>query len=319
MTELRRESDGEVRRRQRLGGTAPASRAHRMLASNRLVASSPCSVAKYAAQLNARARASDARGDARSSAKIEPFSALRHRSAEVPKQGERNTDSKPELGSEPPSDHLKAALKLSCSARDDSAIAPAPAPELVLGVRRGRGSTRRVGGGHHPRRTPQRVARARALGSSRASRTGALRPGLHPRRTRLLSTRDSSVSRSVVQIRSAASSVPPPEKTAIRANRARSRSFSRSLAPLDRRAERALALGRVRGAGGEERQPLIEPGEQLLHRQDPDARGRELDREREVVQAGADRLDRITRAVDHELGADGPCPLREQRRRLIER
>jgi hypothetical protein len=47
-------------------------------------------------------------------------------------------------------------------------------------------------------------------------------------------------------------------------------------------------------------------------------RGRELDRERELVQ-DAHRLDRRTRAVDHEVGADRPCPLREQRRRLIER
>ena len=67
------------------------------------------------------------------------------------------------------------------------------------------------------------------------------------------------------------------------------------VAPVDRRAQRALALRQVAGAAGEERQPLLEPFEQLRRRERLHPRGGELERERQVVEAAADRSRRPRR------------------------
>ena len=86
------------------------------------------------------------------------------------------------------------------------------------------------------------------------------------------------------------------------------------VAPVDRVAERALPRRQVVGAAGEQVEPLLEPAEDRLRREQLHARGRELDREREPVEAAADpghrgrvlvreleaRLDRL-RPVDEEL------------------
>ena len=60
------------------------------------------------------------------------------------------------------------------------------------------------------------------------------------------------------------------------------------VAPGDRRPQRLLPFGCVPGPAGEEREPLLQPSEQGIGRQDLDARRRQLDRERQAVEAAAD-------------------------------
>jgi hypothetical protein len=60
------------------------------------------------------------------------------------------------------------------------------------------------------------------------------------------------------------------------------------VAPLDRRPQRALALGRIAGATGQERQALVEALEHLGRGHRLYACSRELERERQIVEAGAD-------------------------------
>src|SRR5436190_353791 len=57
------------------------------------------------------------------------------------------------------------------------------------------------------------------------------------------------------------------------------------VAPLDRRAQRPLALRRVSSAAREDRQRALEALEQLVGREQARARRGELDRKREPVQA----------------------------------
>src|SRR5207248_1993358 len=78
------------------------------------------------------------------------------------------------------------------------------------------------------------------------------------------------------------------------------------VAPLDRGAERLLALGRFARSAGEQRQPLLEPRQQLIRRQDADAGGGKLDRERQSVEPAADLCDGIVRL---EAAPDGGCAL----------
>jgi hypothetical protein len=59
-------------------------------------------------------------------------------------------------------------------------------------------------------------------------------------------------------------------------------------APVDRLAKRLLSRGEVARAGGENAEPSIETFEQRLGRQRPDARRRQLDRERQPVDASTD-------------------------------
>ncbi len=85
--------------------------------------------------------------------------------------------------------------------------------------------------------------------------------------------------------------------------------------PVDHRAQRLLARGRPALTGGQDAEPFAEPIGQLPHAQRAHARGRQLQREREAVQAPADLLDGIPVAgiggvggarVDQEAGgADG--------------
>jgi hypothetical protein len=63
-------------------------------------------------------------------------------------------------------------------------------------------------------------------------------------------------------------------------------------APVDHRAECALAVGCVARAAGEQREPVVEPGQQLVHAERPHAAGGELQRERQAVESPADRRDR---------------------------
>src|SRR4029450_11982417 len=60
------------------------------------------------------------------------------------------------------------------------------------------------------------------------------------------------------------------------------------VAPLDRRAQRPLALGEIAPRRREDGQASVEPREKLAGREDLDARRRQLDRKREAVEAAAD-------------------------------
>ena len=133
-------------------------------------------------------------------------------------------------------------------------------------------------------------------------------------RTRLLSISDSSVSRSAAQIRSAASSVPPPEKTARRAKRARSSSLRSSQL-------HSIVARSVRWRSGASAAPVVSSDNRRSSRARICSTDRILVRAAassiasgKLVQASADGLDRRTRAVDHEPGADRPRSLREQGR-----
>src|SRR6266487_2840247 len=58
--------------------------------------------------------------------------------------------------------------------------------------------------------------------------------------------------------------------------------LEQAVAPLNRCAKGALALGQVTGAAREERQPLLEPRQQLLRRKRLGPRSSKLDRERQA-------------------------------------
>ena len=85
------------------------------------------------------------------------------------------------------------------------------------------------------------------------------------------------------------------------------------VAPRDRRAQRPLPLGRRPRAAGEQGQPLLEPFEQGRRREHLHARGSQLDRERQAVEAPADLGDL---AVRGEVGATASGPLHEQLHRF---
>ena len=59
-------------------------------------------------------------------------------------------------------------------------------------------------------------------------------------------------------------------------------------APVDRRAHRAVPLGQVAGRGGQQRQALPEALGDARGREQADPRRRELDRERQALEAPAD-------------------------------
>ena len=82
--------------------------------------------------------------------------------------------------------------------------------------------------------------------------------------------------------------------------------------PADRRVQGLLAWVDV--APAPELDAIPEPFEQLLRREDRDARGRELEREREVVEARAELRDR--RRL-RERRPQGPRPRREQGRAVV--
>ena len=85
------------------------------------------------------------------------------------------------------------------------------------------------------------------------------------------------------------------------------------VAPLDGGPQRALTLGRVMCASRQERQPLLETGEQLLGRKDPHSRGGQLDRQGQPVQAPAELHHG---GVWLEAREHRPRPLREQLARV---
>ena len=78
-----------------------------------------------------------------------------------------------------------------------------------------------------------------------------------------------------------------------RAEDVRGRVVEEAVAPVDRRAQRALPLGEVRCAPRQQREALSEPLRGALGAEHPHPRGRELDREREPVERPADPRDGV--------------------------
>ena len=92
------------------------------------------------------------------------------------------------------------------------------------------------------------------------------------------------------------------------------------VAPLERGAKRPLTHRLVACAARQQREPLIEPLEDRIGREEADAGGGELDGEWQTIQASADQLDgcRVP-AGRHEVRRGGERPIDEQRDRLIRR
>ena len=89
------------------------------------------------------------------------------------------------------------------------------------------------------------------------------------------------------------------------------------VAPGDRGPQRVLALVGVLRAAGQQRQPLVEPAQQRLGRERPHPRRRELDRERQAVEPGADLRDGLGVLLgDPEVGRRRLGPLGEERDRV---
>ena len=80
--------------------------------------------------------------------------------------------------------------------------------------------------------------------------------------------------------------------------------------PLQRRAQRALACRQVARPAAEQLEPVLEALEQRAQRQQSRAVGRELDRQRQPVQARADRVD----DRPFVLGAPSPAAPRPRAR-----
>ena len=90
------------------------------------------------------------------------------------------------------------------------------------------------------------------------------------------------------------------------------------VAPVDRAAQRLLAFGPVPRSAGEEPKAIAEPREHGLGREDVDAGSRQLDRQRQTVQAGTDLGHGRRVLVGHlEIGFDPYRSLDEERDRLV--
>ena len=217
-----------------------------------------------------------------------------------------------------------AARRLSCSSSRRSSQSRASAPSrLPAASLRQLGEDRRVALAQPVRlRRARRPARRRTRESSRASRSAAGRRTPSRWRTRLFSTSDvtrssGSPSTSSVEMRSIASRLAPPTKTDSVANgRARARRAGRG----SRRSRRAASAGAREGPARRRtsrRRPIVEPGEHRLRGQDPRPRRRELDRQRQPVEAHADLGHGRRVLVGHlERRVDRPGALDEQRHRL---
>ena len=70
------------------------------------------------------------------------------------------------------------------------------------------------------------------------------------------------------------------------------------MAPLDRGAQRPLPRRQVPPAAGQQAEPVIQAGEQLLGRQDRGTGRCQLDRQGQAVKPAADRVDRLVRFGD---------------------
>ena len=88
---------------------------------------------------------------------------------------------------------------------------------------------------------------------------------------------------------SAAASVQPPAKTASRRSERPLRLGQQVVAPVERRPQRLLARQRRPAAAGQQPEAVVQPRGDLLDRQRPHPRRRQLERQRDAVQPPADR------------------------------
>ena len=90
------------------------------------------------------------------------------------------------------------------------------------------------------------------------------------------------------------------------------------VAPVHRGGEGLLAPGGAAGPAHQQREPVVEPGCDLRRGERAQPRRRELDRERDPVQAPAQCADgRLIGGVQREPGTDAARPIDEQRHRLL--
>ena len=90
------------------------------------------------------------------------------------------------------------------------------------------------------------------------------------------------------------------------------------IGPVDRGAQRLVTLQHGAPAAGEEPEPLVEAGQHLRRRHHLEARGRELDGQRDAVETPAQLSDGRSRvAGEDELALGGPGPFHEQPDRVV--
>ena len=202
----------------------------------------------------------------------------------------------------------RAPRKLSCSANRDVEPLSARTSSSRVQIRLLRDReevARHAADAPRRRRELRRAARPRTRGSCRASR-GARSPSGG---RRLLTTSDSSVVevgvadglRRLEREASPEHRELPEELLLVR--------LEQLVAPLDRRAQRSLPRRSVARARREQRQPPVEPREQLVRIEQRDACRRELDRERKPVEPPADLADGCRR-----VGSAGRPRARARRR-----
>ena len=121
----------------------------------------------------------------------------------------------------------------------------------------------------------------------------------------------SAGSPSGLQTASKASSEAPPSNTHSRASSRRCGRVEHLPGPLERRAQRALALRQVARAAAQQLEPALEALEQRRQRQQPRAVGGQLDRQRQPVQARADLGD------DRVVVAPAPSPVAPRPTRAV--
>ena len=122
-----------------------------------------------------------------------------------------------------------------------------------------------------------------------------------------------------LQTASKASSEAPPSNTHSRASSAPLGRVEHLPRPLQRRAQRALALRQVARAAAQQLQPALEALQQRRQRQQPRAVGGELDRQRQPVQARADLGDDVVVLGRRPVRARRGHARREQRRGVRDR
>ena len=203
--------------------------------------------------------------------RVDPVDGLRVAVAPQPVLAQRGAQLERRFGVVPldrPSERGAEVVELGVEPGEVLAARSGPQSARVGAVALGRAPGSSGSGARGPPRGPRppRSARRRTRGSSPASPAGSA-AGCRRRTSRLLATSRSSVSMSAPVIVSAASTVAPPANTAKRAKHACSSSLSRLVAPVDRRAQRLLAGGRVARPGAESRRArpagasAISPGE----------------------------------------------------------
>ena len=92
------------------------------------------------------------------------------------------------------------------------------------------------------------------------------------------------------------------------------------VAPGDRLAQGLLANGQIAGPACQRSQPVLQPREQRLRRENVDTRGGELDGQGQAIEAVADLDDRVYVPIgDGELRLGRLCSLEEEPDRLVAR